>query len=208
MARYGDGDFAVMRGQRDRYQKWEPKLAYELGCSLSFPHPDVLNALIPPPGVGELANQRWHCYMEANAGIIGLLPTDRDYGNAAISRMDSNIQLLTAEWWLQCSKLWADKRVTLVRGSERSLTMAKLMESPGAPEYVEEVTGPAQNAWDAYEDLFVRATRAGNEIILLCTGLVSRPLVHSLVEAKHIAYDLGHLGIWFDKGQPKVDARA
>lgn len=207
LARYGDGDFAVMRGQRDRYQKWDPKLAHELGCSLSTPHGQVLNAIIPPPGLGQLANQRWHCYVEANAGIIGLLP-GAPYGDASITRMDSNIQLHTAEWWLECSKLWADKDVTLVRGSERSLTATQLFESPGAPMTVSEVVGPPQNAWDKYEDLFKATVAAENEIVLLCTGLVARPLVHSLVMARHSAYDLGHLGIWFDKGQPKPGVRA
>jgi hypothetical protein len=207
MARYGDGDFAVMRGQRDRYQKWDPVLAHKIACGLQAPVVGALNCLIPPPGLGELANQRWHCYMEANAGIIGLLP-DAEYGCASITRMDSNSQLRTAEWWLECSKLWADKEVTLIRGTERSLTATKLLESPGSPEAVTEVIGPTQNAWDSYDDLFARARVAENKIVLLCTGLVARPLVHALVAAGHIAYDLGHLGIWFDKGLPKMDARA
>lgn len=207
MARYGDGDFAVMRGQRDRYQKWDPRLAHALATSLGNPAHGVLNCLIPPPGVGVLANQRWHCYQEANAGIIGMIPT-REYGDASISRMDSNIQLQTPEWWLECSELWAGQNVTLVRGTERSLTAAQLMESPGAPASVVEVLGPSQNAWDAYDDLFKRTCETQREIVLLCTGLVARPLVHALVAAERIAYDLGHLGIWFEKGIPKVDVRA
>jgi len=197
-----------MRGQRDRYQKWDPSLAGLLGQTLGEASPGVLNALIPPPGVGELANQRWHCYMEANAGILGMLPKIQ-YGCASISRMDSNIQLLTEEWWLECSKLWADKEITLVRGSERSLTAPQLLESPGSPEAVTEVLGPVQNAWDAYDDLFDRIIQADKEIVLLCTGLVARPLVHRLTgTGRHKAYDLGHLGIWFDKGLPKLDVRA
>ena len=196
-----------MRGQRDRFQKWDPTLAYHIACGLRHPTPTVLNALIPPPGLGELANQRWHCYVEANAGILGLLP-DTEYGNAAISRMDSNIQLHHQDWWLECSRLWADKELTLVRGSERSLTAAKLFESPGSPEVVTEVLGPPQNAWDQYDSLFEQIVAAKHELVLLCIGLVARPLVHRLVAHGHTVYDLGHLGIWFEKGLPRLDVRA
>ncbi len=207
MARYGDGDFAVMRGQRDRYQKWVPELAWKLAHTLVSPSEGVLNCIIPPPGLGELANQRWKCYMEANAGIVGML-TMQVYGNAAISRMDSDIQLLTPEYWLTISRLWVDKDVTLIRGSERSLTADKLMASPGRPMTVTEVVGPAQNAWEKFDALYEGAMAADNETVLLCTGLVARPLVHRLVAAGLKAYDLGHLGVWFDKGLPKPDARA
>lgn len=196
-----------MRGQLDRYQKWNPALAHALARTLGSPTPDVLNAIIPPPAAGELANQRWHCYMEANAGIIGMLP-DREYGNAAISRMDSNVQLLTQEWWLEVSRLWADQEVTLIRGSDRSLTASQMLDSPGSPEAVTEVLGPSRDAWNSYDDLLRRARAADHEIVLLCTGLVARPLVHALVAAHHKAYDLGHFGVWFDKGLPKEGARA
>src|SRR5208282_953904 len=202
LARYGDGDFAVMRGQRDRYQKWDPALAWRLAQSLRTPTPGVLNAIIPPPGQGELANQRWHCYYEANAGVVGLLP-DRVYGNAAITRIDSNRQLHTEEYWLEISKLWVDKDVTLIRGTDRSLTPQMLLDSPGSPESVTDIIGPGQNAWDKYGELEAKALASKNEVILLCTGLVARPLVHSFVLGGHKAYDLGHLGVWFKDGKPK-----
>jgi hypothetical protein len=209
LARYGDGDFGVMRGQRDRYQKWDPALAWMLAQSLSHPAVDVLNAIIPPPGAGELANQRWHCYYEANAGIIGMLP-DRVYGNAAITRIDSNRQLHTEEWWLAVTQLWADKEVTLVRGTDRSLTPEMMLNSPGSPESVCDVLSKPNNSWEIYDNLHEKIVAAENEIVILCTGLVARPLVHSLVLAGHRAYDLGHLGVWFKNGKPKPweDCRA
>jgi hypothetical protein len=126
----------------------------------------------------------------------------REYGSASLSRMDSCPQLHTAEFWLKVSRLWADWRITLVRGSERSLTAAKLMESPGAPEHVTEVITAAKDSWSMYEDILKRTEAAGNEKVILCNGLVTRPLVHALCETGHRAYDLGHLGQWFEKGLP------
>jgi Glycosyltransferase GT-D fold len=203
LARYGDGDFAVMRGQQDRYQKWDPSLAHALARSLGQPAKGVLNAIVPPPrDCNQLANQRWICYEEANAGIIGFLPRIM-FGSASISRMDSCPQLHTPEWWLEVSQLWTDQNVTLIRGSDRSLTAAQLISSPGSPESVTEIMSDFRNSWDKFEELEKKANDTANEIVLLCTGLVARPLVHTLVGAGHKAYDLGHLGLWFREGLPK-----
>ena len=200
MARYGDGDFAVMRGQQDRYQKCEPKLAHALARSLSDPSPYVLNAIVPAPAEGP-GNYRWICFWEANAGIIGLLPK-RTYGSASLSRMDSCPQNHTAEFWLKVSQLWKDSDITLVHGSERSLTAAKLMESPNAPKSIHTERSAFKNSWSMYDELLKDIEKAGNEKVVLCTGLVTRPLVHALCETGHRAYDLGHLGQWFEKGLP------
>jgi hypothetical protein len=201
LARYGDGDFAVMRGQPDRYQKWEPELAAALAHTLSVPCPYVLNAIVPPPAEGTIGNHRWICFWEANAGIINLLPK-REYGSASLSRMDSCPQNHSEEFWLSVSRLWAGKDITLVYGSERSLTPIKLIESPGAPNKVALVTTPPRNAWSTYDKILERTLEAGNETVILCTGLVARPLVHALCEKGHRAIDLGHLGLWFEKGLP------
>ena len=190
-----------MRGQPDRYQKAEPELAAALAHSLSVPCPSVLNAIVPPPAPGTVGNHRWEWYWAANAGIINLLPW-REYGSASLSRIDSCPQHHTAEFWLSVSRLWAGKRITLVRGSDRSLTATKLMESPGAPEHVDEVLSLPKNSWTIFDKLLEHTRKVENETVILCTGLVARPLVHELCKFQHHAIDLGHLGQWFSKGLP------
>ena len=201
LARYGDGDIACMRGQPDRYQKSLPELAYQLACGLRQPAPTVLNALIPPPAAGVQGNYRWQCYLESNAGILGLLP-DGPYGSASLSRMDSCPYLHTEEWWLEISKLWADKEITLIRGSERSLVADDLLRAPGAPEAVTEIISASRNAYDHYERVLQSTVEAGHQTVILSTGLVARPLVHALVVRGLRAYDLGHIGMWFREGKP------
>jgi len=202
LARYGDGDFACLRGQMDRYQAPTPDLAYALAEGLRRPHPDVLNAIIAPPGHGTFVNQRWICYFEANAGIIPMLDRDYEYGNASLSRMDSCVQLHTEEWWLEVAKLWKDQEVTLIRGSERSLTAQMMLESPNSPESVTEVISSVRNAWSHYDRILKETRDAGHQVVILCTGLVARPLVHALVAAGHSAFDVGHFGLWFKDGKP------
>ena len=203
-ARYGDGDFGVMRGQGDVYQKHVPSLAHSLGYYLTHPCERVLNCL--PRAVTERDTPfyyRWQAFMEANAGIIGLLP-DRVYGSAYLSRMDSVPELHTTTYWMMVARLWAGQDVTLVRGSERSLTRDKLMHSPSPPKSVTEVLTPFRNGWEDVDETFERMQRAGNDTVILCTGLMARPLVHRWVELRGRAWDLGHLGLYFDLGRPRA----
>src|SRR5580704_12689977 len=104
-ARYGDGDFTVMRGQGELFQKWEPTLAYALADTLETPCPGVLNC-IPRPVV-EADTQfyyRWQSFVEANAGLIPLLGKTV-YGSAYISRMDSAPELHSELYWTQVARL-------------------------------------------------------------------------------------------------------
>ncbi len=203
-ARFGDGDFAVMRGQRDRFQKWDPALARMLAQSLARPSPHVLNCI--PREVTVRNNHHWLSFTEANAGIIPLL-TQEFYGSANISRMDSEPHLHTPEWWRYCAKLWKNLNVTLVRGSERSLTAAMLRESPEPPLSVVEVLTAPSNSWEQFDDIYERVQKVNNQVVLLCNGLVTRPLVHRLADADFYAYDLGHLGVWFEGGLPRTECR-
>ncbi len=204
LARFGDGDFNIMRGQRDRYHKPCHKLASALSTVLKNGSSSVLNCLIPPPAQmkeGTLAYQRWVNYLEMNAGLFPLLP-DRPYGSSNISRMDSTPHLHTTSWYLHVSRLWQGKDICLVRGTERSLTPTKLFEAPNAPSKIAEVMcAPADN-FAQLDELYEKVLREGQETVVLCSGLVTRPLVHRLVDAGLKAYDIGHFGIWFSHGYP------
>ena len=204
LARYGDGDFNILRGQQDRYHKACPQLAQALAESLHRGSNQVLNCLIPQPldmREGTLAYTRWHFYTEANAGIFPFL-ADESYGSSNISRMDSCPHLHTTSWWDHVAKLWAGKQICLVRGSERSLTKAKLLESPGAPSSVKEVICKPRDNFPELNDVHARVRAAGCERVILCSGIMTRPLVHQLVRDGHLAWDVGHFGIWFNKGRP------
>ena len=204
LARYGDGDFNIIRGHEDRYHKACPKLAEALAESLRRGSNRVLNCLIPPPQnarEGSLPFTRWHFYLEMNAGLFPFL-TDEVYGSSNISRMDSCPHLHTTSWWDHVAKLWAGKRICLVRGSERSLTAMKMLAAPGAPEMVTEIFCSPKDNFKELDELHVKIRKTGCETVILCAGLVTRPLVHRLVRDDHFAYDLGHFGLWFAQGRP------
>lgn len=203
LCRFGDGDFNVIRGRPDRFQKWDPGLAAALAESLHRGSNQVLNCLVPPPTAEHASpmRHRWDAYLEANAGIIPFLE-DELYGSSNVSRMDSCPHLHTTSWYQTVARLWQGKDICLVRGSDRSLTQDKLLASPNAPKSVTEVITPSKDGWDSFEQTFQDTCNANRKIIVLCAGLVVRPLVHRLVAEGLHAYDLGHFGMWFKDGQP------
>jgi hypothetical protein len=87
-------------------------------------------------------------------------------------------------------------------GSERSLTKTKLCESPHAPSSVAEVWCKPRDNFEQSDEIYQNVLKADREIVIMCSGLTTRPLIHRLVEAGHRAYDLGHFGQWFNKGRP------
>src|SRR5882672_3655827 len=162
MARYGDGDFNIMRGQRDRYHVPCPKLAKALAETLHRGSNRVLNCLIPPPPTlqhGNLVYQRWHNYLEMNAGLLPFL-SNEIYGSSNISRMDSCPHLHTTLWWLQVSKLWQDKDICMVRGSDRSLSRVKLMEAPQAPSACVEILCKPQDNFVQLDEIYAAVLAA------------------------------------------------
>jgi hypothetical protein len=204
IARYGDGDFNIMRGGTDRYHKPCPKLAAALAETLHSGSSRVLNCLIPPPlrmKEGELAYQRWVHYLEMNAGLLPFL-SGGTFGSSNISRMDSCPHLHTTSYWNLVARLWRDKDICLVSGTARSLTSGKMMESPGSPRSVAEVTCKPRDNFDQLYELLGKVVQTKAEVTILCAGLVTRPLVHKLAEAGMYAFDVGHFGLWFNEGQP------
>jgi len=192
-----------MRGRPLPFQKWEASLARRLAEGLRTPVPGVLNAIIPPPVIGgDLVNQRWYHYMEANAGLIPLLP-ETEYGDACITRMDTHRELHTMDWYDTVSALWADKDITLVRGTDRSLVPEQMLAAAGAPESICDVLAKPRHAYDELEALYDKIIAARRETVILCLGPAAKPLVHLLVQAGLSAYDLGHFGVWFKDGIPK-----
>ncbi len=201
--RYGDGCFNLMRCQRDVYHDWSPELAYELAEGLASPAPGTLLCLPRPVREEDtLYYHRWKAFLETVAGVAPLLK-DQVYGSSYISRMDSAPECHTRDYWLTLSRLWVGKHVTLVAGSHRSLTRVKLLSSPNPPASVTEIEAPFRNAYNSIEHLEHEALHADNEIVLLCTGTAARPLVPRLTRRGLCAYDLGHVGLYFDSGNPR-----
>lgn len=203
ICRYGDGCFNIMRGRKELYHDHTPELAYALASYLARPVAGVLNCLPRPiAAVGTLGAARWDAFMHANAGLLPLLG-DRLYGSSYLSRMDSAPHCHTEEYWCSIARLWHNKTVTLIAGSEKSITARVLKDSPLPPTSVIQVSVPPRNSWVAIETTIAACKANEPRVVVVSAGTMSRPLVHRLTALGYLVYDVGHLGMYFHNGRPR-----
>lgn len=115
------------------------------------------------------------------------------YGSAFITRPDSAPSIDRADYWRKLRSLWEGKRVTLVRGSEKSLTPAMLTDA----KYVREIICPSKNAYADCGHILHKIGEA--ETVLLCLGPTATILAVELALKGAHAIDLGHVGMFLRK---------
>lgn len=196
ISRYGDGEFKMCEGSSIKSQRHHPRLQQRLR--------DILQAsgdcLIGIPNIRSKTPKadHWNKYTR----YAGLL-SERTYGSAFITRPDSAPWINTPKYWALLESLWKGRSVTLVRGSTKSFTAERLVESGAGA--VTEVVAMRQHAFDEYETLLERIGRP--ERVLLCLGPTATVLAVDLCARGVHAIDLGHAGMFHKKlgtGEPML----
>lgn len=195
LARYGDGEFKLCAGGTGiKSQVGHPELAVRLRRILQRP---PAGCLVGIPNIYSRTPKAafWAKYTQA----ARFLAPDVAYASAFVSRPDSAPWIDTDAYWQQLEALWVGQRVTLVRGSGKSLTAEDLL---GATEVVE-IVGPRQHAWADYRALLERIGRPAR--VLLCLGPTATVMAADLCAQGVQAVDLGHVGMFLRKrrrGEP------
>ena len=136
IARYGDGELAICREGTAKAQPADRLLAARLRHILHASG----ECLVGLPNIRSKTPKHayWRKYL-ASASLLA----DRPYVSSFITRPDSAPWIDTNAYWARLESLWIGQAVTLVRGSETSLTAADLI---GA-ESETEVLAPRSGAW-------------------------------------------------------------
>lgn len=192
LARYGDGEFHLCRGVSIPCQRRDPELQSRLQGILQ----DSGECLVGIPNINSATPKAafWNPFRTSSA-----LLWDRSYVSAFVSRPDSAPWIDTDAYWTALASLWVGQDVTLVRGSERSLTASDLR---GAC-YVHEIIAPATHAWSDYSTIMGRIDPRSR--VLLCLGPTATVLAVDLCARGAHAVDLGHVGVFWRKhvrGEP------
>lgn len=198
LARYGDGEFALARGRGIPCQKADPVLQKRLHAILQ----DSGTCLVGIPNIHSWTPKAayWRKYARASALLV-----PRTYVSSFVTRPDSAPWIDTPEYWAALESLWIGQDVTLVRGSEKSLTKADLI---GAGT-VTEILAPRQHAW-ATSDLLLEQIGTPARV-LLCLGPTATVLAVDLCAKGVHAIDLGHVGMFLRKhrrGEPMIRTEA
>lgn len=194
LARYGDGELNLCRNLPIKIEKGTAELYARLRGILH----DSGACLVGIPNLHSPTPKR--SFWAPFHGSASLL-SERPYVSAFVTRPDSAPWIDTPDYWQRLGALWVGQDVTLVRGSERSLTGPELVGAKS----VREVLAPREHAWAVYDQILDRVGTP--ERVLLCLGPTATVMAVDLCAKGVHAVDIGHAGTFLRKhrkGHPMV----
>ena len=187
LARFGDGELNICLGRGIKSQAYHEKLRRRLREILY----DSGACLVGIPNVMANTKTFWDGFRTPR--YAELFRPGRKYVSAFVTRPDSAPWINTPLYWRALEDLWRGEDVTLVRGSEKSLTRATLKSARS----VREIFCAPQHAWASYSTLL---TEVGTpRRALLCCGPTATVLAVDLCARGVHAVDLGHVGLWLKR---------
>jgi hypothetical protein len=185
-ARYGDGEIRLMLGGSSASQRPDPRLAQELLQILADPDPRILPC-IPNLRSATPKAANWEKYATPKITNCYKLPC---YGSSFITRPDSAPWIDRREYWANVRSLWDGKEVTLVKGSDRSLTRLRMREAAS----VRVVEGQYRDSYTIVDQLMEQIGKPTGPVVL-CLGACATVLAYRLAKLDVHAIDLGHIGM-------------
>lgn len=187
IARFGDGEFNLCLGNNCITQPHSKELAKALRKILIDPGSCLVG--IPRIDIGP----KFRFWDHFNRPEVLQLFGQKKYASAFITRPDSAPWIDRANYWDKIRKLWSGKNVTLVRGSDKSLTADMLNDA----KFVTEIVAPKTDAFRHYKYLLEQIGTP--EVALLCLGPTATVIAHELSCKGVHAVDLGHVGMFLRK---------
>lgn len=170
VSRYGDGEFTVMLGvDCTGYQMYNAELGERLREIIESP---IEKHIVCLPGIfGDLSflkesSLKFNKGMIAGAGRKWLdsIPKDRVYYNTFFTRCYNMFadKANCPRWFEKNKIIWKDQDVLVIEGEKSRLGVGNdLFEGAKS---IRRILGPAQNAFDKYEELYNLAIKYGGRL--------------------------------------------
>ena len=217
ICRYGDGEYKVMSGMSNGFQREDPELASRL---IQVLQSDVPGLMICIPNIKQDMELRtpeaasfWQaCIREWGGDFADMLNEEKQYYNAHVTRLYMDYQGCgrSREWFDALKRVWQGKRLLIVEGANTRLGVGNDLFS-GAIE-VRRVLCPGKSAFAQYDEILktVQSVWDG-ELVLIALGQTATVLAHDLHCLGIRALDIGHIDIeyeWFLAGAKEKTAVA
>ncbi len=209
MCRYGDGEFKVMLGKSNGFQKKDPKLAKRLKEVITSNDDGVLLCI---PNVTSDTSLRtheavsfWNFFLKRyGAGVAKLLSSKTHYYNAHVTRLYMDYQPCgkSEEWFGRLKKLWSGKEILIVEGEKTRLGVGNDLFDGVLN--IKRILCPSKSAFSFYEDILNSVVENWHgELVLIALGQTATVLAYDLHKKGIRALDIGHVDIeyeWFLQG--------
>lgn len=212
IGRFGDGEFDIIFGRSQGFQKSNTELAKRLKQVLRA-NGERDNFIVGVPDCfSELsqftdeAQKHWSIRLDKERiKWYRAMNLNNAYANAQITRFyfDWADKSLCAGWLLKLKKLWNSKDVIIVEGDKTRLGVGNdLLKNANS---VKRIIAPAENAFDSYEKIVdsVKSHVHTGSTLLLALGPTATVLAYDLSVLGYCALDVGHIDIeyeWMLKG--------
>lgn len=210
IARFGDGEFALMFGySRWRFPKADHRLAERLREVITSHDNNILIGLINFYGslshrsVEDALTIRSYITPKVRSQHMELLDMTRLYANTGISRSG------TAEKVKEQKRIWNDKECIFIEGAQTRMGVGNDLFSNAKS--IQRILCPSENAFDNYDAILEEALKIPlNKTILIALGPTASVLAYDLAQAGYHAIDIGHADLsyeWFLRsGDSKISA--
>ena len=210
LARFGDGEFAILRGHSIGFQVYDSRLAAELAAILRHEHEGLLVALpdvFAPARLrryGQEAFRFWRRDLLFTRRLYRRYCGGKAYDNAFVSRPYLLYRLTdtreaVAARFARIKMLWAGRDIVVVEGGGSRLGVGNDLFAEARS--VERILCPAENAFARYDEILTAALCLEQDrLILVALGPTAKVLVKDLFLRGYRALDIGHLDIeyeWF-----------
>jgi len=197
IARFGDGELKLAKGQRQMYQR--PTFASQRILK-EILYSDLPNLLIAIPRLDEVKDKFWQRYK--TSAYTNLYNPEKQYYSAFITRPDLIPEIDDDYYWSEMRMIWDGKVVILLQGSERDFQYGRNLLSNASEVKVE--YGPRKNAFDwRYTLLKLLLVYPEDAIYILSLGPTATVLAYDLAKEGRQALDLGHAGAFYSGQHPK-----
>lgn len=208
IARFGDGEFDMIRGTGMNYQKYDPNLSKRLNEVLNSNEKGLLvgiNNVIDltyAENYVDFARNFWKGWLRDNKfKLLEILSKKKQYYSSNITRfyIDYEDKSSVREYVEKLKQIWDAQDVVIVEGEQSRLGVGNdLFDNIKS---IQRVICPSENAFEYYNEILEEILKVDkNKMIMLALGPTATILAYDLYKMGYRAIDIGHVDIeyeWF-----------
>ncbi len=207
IARYGDGEFDMIFGRSQGFQKGNEALGRRLKEILKKNDISDRFLVALPDCFGDLCQftpqAQFHWQRRLNTERVKwvrLLNTKQPYYQSQITRFyfDWVDKTQSPGWYAGLKAIWQDENVLLVEGEKSRVGVGNDLFDNAAS--VRRLLCPAENAFDHYEEILaaVKAHAKNEDLIFMALGPTATVLAYDLFREGYWAFDAGHIDLEYE----------
>ena len=207
IARYGDGEFDIIFGRTQGFQRRDFVLSNRLKEVLEKNDVSDRFLVALPDCFGSLdhftpaAQRHWQVRLDKErVRWVRILNTKAPYYQAQITRFyfDWADKSQCHDWYKGLKAIWQDEDVLLVEGDKSRVGVGNdLFDNAKS---VRRLLCPSENAFDHYEDIYsaIRKEARKGDLIFLALGPTATVLAWDLFQEGYWAVDAGHIDLEYE----------